>query len=147
MKALTVWQPWASIIIAGWKPYEWRDNNRAKAYAGQRIVIHAGARPMQRRELLDLLYRLEHGPTALLVRPCLELVDRILNEGAQLPLASGLGTVLLGRPRRATEIMAGVADSDRIDQHKWGWPMSDPRPFEPVVPARGFQGFWPWPYR
>jgi len=24
MKALTIWQPWASLIMAGYKPYEFR---------------------------------------------------------------------------------------------------------------------------
>lgn len=145
MKALTVWQPWASMIMAGWKRHEWRGHDRGRAFAGQRIVIHAGARPIQRADLVDLKYRLTTGLTDLEIEPCLALVDRLF-DGGTLPLASGLGTVLLGTPRRATAIMSGVADPDRIDQHMWGWPVSDPRPFEPVVPSRGFQGFWPWPH-
>jgi hypothetical protein len=30
-----------------------------------------------------------------------------------------------------------VADSDRIDQHVWAWPLSDM--------MRGYQGLWNWP--
>ena len=66
MKALTIWQLWASLVIAGVKPYEFRHWNylekpRYKALLGRRIVIHAGARKVQRREIQDLIYRLERG--------------------------------------------------------------------------------------
>lgn len=145
MMALTVWQPWASLIMAGWKRHEWRTHDRARSFAGQRIVIHAGRRAMKWDELRDLRARLLTGATDLQVEPSLELVRELLQERTTVPLGAGLGTVLLGEPRRATEIMVGVADSDRIDQHMWGWPVSDPQPFEPVVPCRGFQGFWRWP--
>jgi hypothetical protein len=38
----------------------------------------------------------------------------------------------------------GHFDSDRIDHHKFAWPLRDVQPFEPPVPARGSQGFWNW---
>lgn len=53
MKALTVWQPWATLIIAGAKPFEfrrWDYRTRDRGLEGQRIVIHAGARPIKRAE-------------------------------------------------------------------------------------------------
>lgn len=45
MHVLTVWQPWAELLIAGIKPVE----NRSvfyRAAVGQRIAIHAAKRPV-----------------------------------------------------------------------------------------------------
>lgn len=50
MKALTIWQPWASLVMIGAKPYEfrrWDYRERQSGLQGQRIVIHAGARPVK----------------------------------------------------------------------------------------------------
>jgi len=41
MKAISLWQPWASLIAVGVKPYETRDWAPPAALIGQRIAIHA----------------------------------------------------------------------------------------------------------
>lgn len=133
------------MIMAGVKRYEFRRWPAPKHLVGQRIVIHAGARPMKAPELLDLRMRCREGDTALDAVPALALIGRVLRGEIQLPLASGLGTAMLGEPKRAVELFGEVADSDRIDQHLWCWPLTGVERFEPIVPARGFQGFWPWP--
>jgi hypothetical protein len=38
MKALTIWQPWASLIMAGCKPYEFRRWAAPQRLVGQRLV-------------------------------------------------------------------------------------------------------------
>src|SRR6185369_13939683 len=58
MHALTVYQPWASLVMIGAKPYEfrrWDYRTRAPALEGQRIVIHAGARAIKPDEIRDLI--------------------------------------------------------------------------------------------
>ena len=55
MKALTIWQPWASLIMIGAKPYEFRGRSYL-AYInhpqpGERMAIHAGARPVRPTEV------------------------------------------------------------------------------------------------
>lgn len=148
LRALTVWQPWASLIVAGAKPYEYRRWPAPAAVQGQRIVIHAGARAIRRAEVQDILLRLRQAPeeTGLVPAIAVPILERALSQPGDLPLASGLATAVLGTPRRATEIHADVADSDRIDEHVWGWPLTDIRPMTPIVPARGAQGFWTWPH-
>ncbi len=52
IRAVTIWQPWASLIIIGAKPYEFRYRSYL-AYInhpqpGERIAIHAGVRPVKR---------------------------------------------------------------------------------------------------
>lgn len=45
MKALTIWQPWASLLVSGQKKYETR--SWATDYRGP-IAIHAAMRPVHR---------------------------------------------------------------------------------------------------
>jgi hypothetical protein len=73
MKAITVWQPWASLILIGAKPYEFRTSPYTRYVnppkVGERIALHAAARPVRRSEVLDLIGRLEGGDPE--VNPCL----------------------------------------------------------------------------
>lgn len=143
MKALTIWQPWASLIAEGAKPYEfrrWDYRARQPKIEGQRIVIHAGARPVKRDEVLDIYHRLDHGESALIADRARAVLEKS-NDGRSLLLAHGLGTAVLGTPRRATDLFG---DSDDIDEEVWGWPLTDWAPFTPPVPCKGAQGFWNW---
>jgi hypothetical protein len=154
MKAVTIWQPWASLIIALAKPYEFRGGDyrdhrkyRGGPEPGERIVIHAGARKINRGEVQELLQRLTTGETALIIEIARPIVERALTSPGAFPLSAGLGTAVIGVPQRVTDLFAGVADSDRLDHSKWAWPLGDIRPFEPMIPMRGARGFWPWPGR
>jgi len=42
LPAITLWQPWASWIAAGWKWIETRPHNRFAPLVGRTIAIHAG---------------------------------------------------------------------------------------------------------
>lgn len=150
MKALTIWQPWASLIMIGAKPYEfrrWDYCDRFPAIVGQRIVIHAGARPMKPAEVLDIKQRIIGGESALRDAVALPLIHKLLAaykcQGV-LPLAAGLGTAIINRPIRCTEMFP---DSDRIDEHMWGWPLTQIESWTPPVEMRGAQGFWDWPLK
>jgi hypothetical protein len=156
MKALTIWQPWASLIMVGATPFEfrkWDYRARGRSLEGSRIVVHAGARKVQPREVQEILLNLWGGePTGLIHDPARELLVKIGfrpgDGGPMLPVAHGLGTAILGKPRKASEIFGrGRGDSDRIDQQIWAWPLTDIKHFEPPIPMRGAQGFWNWPER
>lgn len=149
--AITIWQPWASLIVLGAKPYEFRGWAAPKAYRGRRIAIHAGARPVRRAEVSDLLMSLS-GPQAwtTCLRP--EIARPILERLHAAPKAAVLshvvGTAVLGEPVRADAIVGEFGgtlnDSDRAEHCNWAWPLTDIVPCEPPVPATGAQGFWPW---
>lgn len=151
MQALTIWQPWATLIIAGAKPYEFRGWPAPHAVRGTRIAIHAGSRKVKRDEVADLILRLQ-GPepwsTALRKNVALPLLERALLRPEILPLASVIGTATLGAPRRAHDVAVEfgdpVNDSDRDAHVNWAWPLSGIEPLEPIAPARGAQGFWTW---
>lgn len=159
MKALTVWQPWASLIVAGAKPYEFRGWRAPGKLVGQRIVIHAAARPIHADEVGDLISRLalrdqdeasriRAAETCLDPGPALAVLNRALQ--GDLPLSAGVGTAVLGEATYALGIAVDFGldranDSDRNDDANWGWPMSDVEQWATPVPARGRQGFWVWP--
>jgi hypothetical protein len=151
MKACTVWQPWASLIIIGAKPFEfrtWDYRPRYPGLVGQRIVIHAGARRMRRHEVGEILFQLACDESSLVREPARKLLVSVGFEpgdgGLQLPLSHGLGTAILGEPRLCTELFRGTIHEERIDPEMWAWPLTDIEPWIPPVPSRGAQGFWNW---
>ena len=145
MKALTVWQPWATLIVAGLKLYEFRRYPAPKSLVGQTIVIHAGKRPPKSWDIESTLAAPSHttgNPDA--DRQVIDLLTPIWRRSAQMPLAAGLGTARLGEPRRALDIFRGAMDPADIHPDIWGWPMTDAEAWPAPVPARGHQGFWEW---
>lgn len=153
MPALTIWQPWATLIIEGLKPYEfraWDFRSRYPRLVGKRIAIHAGARPVVRNEVADLLRQLFSNAardTGLIVEPAIKLLERVHLSRAILPLSSVLGTAILGKPTKNPPIVDGrplIADSDRLEDCNWAWPLTEIERFEPPIPAGGAQGFWRW---
>lgn len=151
MKALTVYQPWSSLIMLGAKRYEFRSwdySARFPSLVGQRIVNHASARPVKLTEVLDTIARVKDGDSALDEQIALPLLERLRSAfkcRGVVELSAGLGTAIIGKPIRATDLFADkVNDSDRIDHTKWAWPLTDITPFDAPIPRRGAQGFWNW---
>lgn len=172
MRVITVWQPWASLILIGAKPYEFRPKQYCDYVnppsEGERIGIHAGARAVRKHEVDDLIVRLETAKPA--VSPCLHrepaltLLRRIragLAKGQSslfaqsavepfyAPRSCIVCTAVIGAPKRgdlcAQEFGKHYGnDSDRGETFNWGWPLTDIKPVLPHVEARGMQGFWHW---
>ncbi|WP_430912866.1 hypothetical protein [Methylobacterium sp. sgz302541] len=147
--ALTIWQPWATLIMAGAKPHEFRGWAAPRHVRGRRIAIHAGARPVRLSELRALRLQLRgDNATGLDAEIALPLLERWTQDPSTLPLASVLGTAVMGEPVKAHEIPAYagrfVNDSDRDDHANFAWPLADIQIFMPPIPAKGAQGFWKW---
>ena len=153
MKALTVYQPWATLIMIGAKPFEFRHWDYSARYASlvdQRIVIHAAARPIKPDEIADILARIEDRSSGLIEEKAKPVLQRLMEAykcHGVLELSAGLGTAMIGKPRRVGDIFKGIADSDRLDHSVFGWPLTDLQPFDHPHPFRGAQGFWNWPER
>lgn len=155
MKALTIWQPWASLIIAGAKPYEFRGWRAPRWMIGQRLVIHAAARKIDAMEAAQMYHALKHMSGSMEARELCLHADQALAvleavRDGSLPMAAGLGTAVVGEPRLGTHIAEefGVPranDSDRDQHANWGWPMLDIERWPDPVPMRGAQGLWNWP--
>lgn len=151
MRALTLWQPWASLVIAGAKPYEFRSWRPPSSVIGQRIVIHASARKVDRREVEQLIRLLRAGgryAAATALTPIERALAILYFE--DWPLGCGVGTAVIGEPRSGADIGADLGvpranDSSRDDHTNWGWPMLDIERWPDPLPMRGAQGLWPWP--
>jgi hypothetical protein len=150
MKAITLWQPWASLIVEGLKPYEFRGWPAPRSLVGQRIAIHAGARAISRAETAELILRLrtDEAWTTCLRPGALAFLERVHAQPAMLSLSAVVATAVLGQPIRSAAIVGEfggpVNDSDRNQHSNWAWPLSAIDPIRPPVPARGAQGFWEW---
>lgn len=153
MKALTIWQPWASLIMVGAKPHEFRGHPAPRFVRNTRIVIHAGVRKVRPSEVEDLLRRLdaeaagtaqEGDRTSLVIDKARDLLLKVraAHKYQLLPTGMALGTALLGDPILSCDLFGlKVADSER-GNFNWAWPLSDIRHYEPPVPMRGAQGFF-----
>lgn len=153
MLALTLWQPWATLVAEGVKPFEFRRWPAPKWIWDRRIAIHAGARQAKRAEIDSLIasIRLEQGwGTALDPERALDILLRIQARPALLTLSAVVCTAIVGRPVPAAEAVRQIygenfrGDSDRIDHQVFGWPMTAIERFDAPVPAKGAQGFWRW---
>lgn len=149
-KALTLWEPWASLIMIGAKPWEFRkwnftDKPHLAKLVGQRFVVHAGARPPKKFELEDIITRIDDGESALVADIARPFIEKVLDGEVRLPLAHALGTAVLGQPQKSFDLFKHiVADSDRLDHQMYAWPVSAIEAFPSPVPAAGAQGFWNW---
>ena len=145
MKALTIWQPWASLIIEGLKPREFRSWAAPKSVVGQRIVIHAAKRPMKSGEIRDILDYVgsRHGILDGIQPAAGDLLERVWRRETDLPMSAGLGTATLGAPRVPTHRLPALGDPE---PHRpiSAWPLLDIQKWPEPIPAKGAQGFWEW---
>jgi hypothetical protein len=161
MKAITILQPWASLIACGAKKIETR--GWATKYRGE-IAIHAGKQwEMYRREITyrepfhsalwpnmtkDELALNGYGRTNLLpvgaVIAIADLVDCVRIDGCvngqmgpfEVPVYKA--ELENGKTIRGNEFMFGDYSIGR-----YAWILENVKPIEPV-PARGQQGLWNW---
>jgi hypothetical protein len=151
MKAITLHQPWATLIALGEKRIEtrsWPTNYRGP------IAIHAAkTMPAYAREFCGQ-------------RETVELLEHYGLEAEGLPLGAVLATAKLvdcvkfssatGRLVRdrgvITNVRTVVAYSVGPDEHlygdfsegRFGFVLEDMTPLPEPIPARGFQGLWDW---
>jgi hypothetical protein len=105
MLAITIWQPWASLIAAGCKVYEsrtWDYRARYRLVPGDRIAIHAGRRPVDAAEVEALLGELRRLAPGAARERALALLMGARRNPDSLPLSAVLATAVLGEPRRVS---------------------------------------------
>jgi len=135
MKALTVWQPWATLIAEGHKKIEtrsWNTNIRGA------VAIHSAKKPIKEvRKLMNpnsimtinnLLYPflLERLPTGCILALG-NLVDCKLIDEEFIETLS------------AEELLLGDYTLGR-----YAWMFENVKSFQSPIQARGGQGFWDW---
>ncbi len=122
MKALTLWQPWASLMADGRKPIETRHWPAPAWLIGQEIAIHAAMR-------VDPEACIEFGYEPLIIpRGCVVSIHRLL------------------KCEKFTERSLEEIGDDYGDYEmgRYGWWMPLLRKLAPPVSAKGHQGIWEW---
>lgn len=129
MKAITLWQPWASLVFSGWKNFETR--SWATSYRGP-LAIHAAAR---RPPIIDL------GDFTEL------LYDEFGSHWAiDLPLGAVIGTVTLTDCQTvdAFDVDAPERLCGDWTPGRFAWRLEEQKLFAAPISAKGKQGFWEW---
>jgi hypothetical protein len=135
MKALTLWQPWATLIAIGAKPYETR--SWKTAYRGP-LIIHA-ARRLTRLDRQNCQTEPFRG--------------RLLAQGFETPddlprgAAVAVGDLITVAP---TEVLRTTLTQDELPfgdyrDNRYAWKLANVHRFSEPIPARGSQGLWNWP--
>ena len=132
MKAITLWQPWATLIAHGFKTIETRTHNHFACLKGQRIAIHAGK-------------TWDGAGDMTAARALFQRGRAVLNATKDLPMPHGV--VVCTAFVQDARPLKGDADSDAALCHAdglYGLILTDIEPLDPPVPARGHQGIWEW---
>jgi activating signal cointegrator 1 len=144
--AISLWQPWASFVAIGIKPFETRDWAPPKWLIGKRIAIHAAKRAVNAD---DRVWAAQHGVvdlplgaivcTALLTAAyrCGDATSkrlcRILENHGALPLLAGAEVRELPTDEFGDYAVA-----------RWAWRLAAVETLNPPIFARGAQGLWKW---
>lgn len=140
MKAITIWQPWASLLVSGQKKYETR--SWATSYRGP-IAIHAAKRSVCRT--IDALAEGDFWET-------LALFERLFpgpGELVQLSTGAIVGKAILTRCNLIDEaFVAKLTPQERalgdFTMGRYAWEFQEMVRVDPPVLAKGMQGLWEW---
>jgi activating signal cointegrator 1 len=135
LKALPLWQPWATLVATGAKRVETRSWPAPRALVGQRIAIHA-------TKTKDHLALCDEEPFSTYLRA-----------PERLPLGAVIATVVLDGCYEITATFARELEARCAHEHAFGdytpgrfaWDLCDVRPVAPVVPFLGRQGIFDVP--
>lgn len=132
MKALSLWQPWASLVVWGEKQMEtrsWRSNHRGD------LAIHAAQKiEMELKDMAE-------------VTPFLELLAKHRISFADLPRGQLLGVVNLHDVIPTTEAKPSILERSlgNFTPGRFAWLLTWPRMLAKPVPFQGAQGLFEVP--
>lgn len=132
-KVISLWQPWASLMLIGAKQVETR--SWSTPHRGT-LVIHASKK-----------WDKENAPFAQLEPFRSALIAAGLDPNA-LPLGAALGTVILDTVQKVETIRPNLSGNEiafgDYTPGRFGWLTSRPRPFREPLPVAGEQGLRDW---
>lgn len=138
MKALTLWQPWASLVALGEKSIETR--SWSTKYRGP-LVIHSAASV---KSWLGPSRYSEEFQVAL----ASALARHDLDPKKPLPLGCVLCTVILLKIEPTEEVRDGINPQERVfgnyDDGRYAWHMERSIVFPKPIPAKGNRMLWNW---
>jgi hypothetical protein len=147
-KAITIIQPWATLVAIGEKRFEtrsWPTKHRGPfaIHAGKKIDKEACEVPEIKGALARYGYTSENLPTGAVVATC-ELTDcwRVIGI-ADVPVRGthvlSAGNRMFGMTRAINEFHFGDYSEGR-----YAWELADVKLLPEPIPAKGQQGLWNW---
>jgi len=130
--AITVYQPWASLIACGFKEFETRHWQPPRKYLGELIAIHAGKQWGDREQRWLAAYTQMFSEIGVLPVPlgCIVAMCRLVEV---VPSELLIGTV---NPREKA--------TGNFEPGRFGWRLEVVKRAEPPIDAQGKQGIWMW---
>lgn len=140
MKAITIWQPWADLIIRGFKGNETR--SWATSYTGT-IAIHAGKYRKLPHEIYEQIAEAIGITSDEYEGSWLHQLEQ--GEPAHR-FGAILGTAIMGEVLPTTLKIADHREKALGDfaPGRYAWPLQGVRPLDSPIPAKGKQGIWNW---
>lgn len=137
VRAISLWQPYASLVAWGEKQYETR--HWSTHYRGL-LAIHAAKRQPTKAEVEALSYRLNPIVRKLTRNPVEHYLFNELPYGAVLCIVNLVDVVSTQQVRVSTK----ERDLGNYAPGRCAWKMELVEVFPKPIPAKGAQGFWNW---
>lgn len=160
MKAISLWQPWASALFAqqlifngdkiGVRPlktYETRSWPMPESLVGQEVAIHAALRRTRDEKDFWLMYVKSLYGNSIACQAFRRIgIDSF--EG--LPRGCIIGTVVFNSGIRTEKVRLELSADDiefdwgNYSDGRWAWPQVSSKRFESPILCKGHQGFFNW---
>ncbi|MBB5547379.1 hypothetical protein [Paraburkholderia fungorum] len=146
MKAISIWQPHATLLLLGPKRYETRGWTVPRTLLGKRVAIHAAKTDGDLIEIVQYILARKDGIAADEAMDA--YVAAIVGAGyrtcGEMPRGCIIGSVILCESLAAerAEDHNGFGD---FSAGRFAWRVSDSKVLAKPVPFRGMQGFFDVP--
>ena len=143
MKAISIKQPWASLIAHGIKDVENRTWKCPEKYIGQRVLIHAS---MKSAVFWDNSHEI-----CARVDNFIREISKSGTDWSKYPHSAIIGSVkivgcVINHPSIWAENSKGTALGGHVIDEKepiiWNWILAEPILFDASIPAKGKLSFW-----
>lgn len=134
MKAITLHQPWASLIVLNFKSFETR--NWATNFRGE-LAIHAAKRPVKPAEIDAVVNLISDAKTVEVIK------------NYDYPFGCVVATCnLIDCITMTPEFIASQSLTERAtgdwSEGRFAWRLEEVRSLDQPVPISGQQGLWEW---
>ena len=144
MKAITLWQPWASAVALGLKTVEtrsWRTSYRGP------LAIHAGRMPVaevMRARPSDGAAASRHRWNWDYFREAFRLAAEVELEDLPRGVVVAMGLLVDCVPAHSAAVSRLQLPWGNFAPRRWAFLLEDVRPLPEPIPARGLVGLWDW---
>ncbi len=151
MYAITLHQPWATLIALGIKTVETRSWPAPERLLGQVIAVHAGKRVVRRPgDRIEQKLRAQLGEDWIRTIPAGAVLATVRLAGmARVEYADPISGHAVHDPGTEMECAAGTGRTPidlwgDFSAGRWLWFLDDVESPPEPIPAVGRQGFWRW---